>query len=301
MPPRAARPAGIRRGLSSVAVVGTTAWGTTLALLLAQKGMPVRLWARTAAEAHDLNVAGEHRRRVPGIPFPAQLKVTADLDEALGGAELVLFAVPSQQMRANARMASPHLPRTALVLSAAKGLEVGSCRRMTEVLAEELGDDGDRVCVLSGPNIQREIAQGMPAATVVAAPRLEVADRVRDLMVTPRFRVYSSNDVVGVELGGTLKNIVAMGAGLNDGWGYGANTKAAYMTRGLAEMTRLGVAEGPSTTIAARELGQRLGVEMPITEVSYQVLYQGLDPRTAITALMLREPKHEWEGLGDEP
>lgn len=339
--------------MSSVAVVGTTAWGTTLALLLAQKGMPVRLWARTADEAHDLNVAGEHRRRVPGIPFPAQLRVTADLDEALSGAELVIFAVPSQQMRANVRLAAPHLPRTALVLSAAKGLEVGSCRRMTEVLAEELNDDGDRVCVLSGPNIQREIAQGMPAATVVAAPRLDVADQVRDLMVTPRFRVYSSNDVVGVELGGTLKNIVAMGAGLNDGWGYGANTKAAYMTRGLAEMTRLGVtagaspmtflglaglgdlvatctsphsrnrrlgealtrgltlqqaldtlggvAEGPSTTIAARELGKRLGVEMPITEVSYRVLYQGLDPRIAITELMLREPKHEWEGLGDEP
>jgi len=336
--------------LAKVAVVGATAWGTTLGILLAQKGLAVTLWARTQQEAQALTAAGENSLRLPGFPFPAGMRVTADMAGALDSAELVLFAVPSQRMRENARVAAPHLEPASVVVSAAKGIEVGSCLRMSEVLAQELGTGvAERCCVLSGPNLSREIAQGMPAATVVAAADVATADHVRDLMMTPRFRVYSSSDVVGVELGGTLKNIVAMGAGLNDGWGYGANTKAAYMTRGLAEMTRLGaaaganpmtflglaglgdlvatctspfsrnrrlgeaiarglsleqalatlggVAEGPTTTIAARELAARLGVEMPVTDVTYRVLYEGLDPRRAITELMLREPKHELEGL----
>lgn len=339
--------------MSNVAVVGTTSWGTTLAILLAQKGLSVSLWARTEDEANELTTAREHRHRLPGIPFPAQLQVTASPPDALRDAELVLFAVPSQTMRRNAQCVAPHLSAASLVVSATKGLEVGSSLRMSEVLASELHRPaGDGVCVLSGPNISREIVQGLPAATVVAAADLTMADRVRDLMMTPRFRVYSTTDIAGVELGGTLKNIVAMGAGMNDGWGYGANSKAAYMTRGLAEMTRLGVAagahpmtfqglaglgdlvatctspysrnrrlgeamargltleqalatlggvaEGPTTTLAARALAQRLGVEMPITEVSYRVLYQGLNPRAAIGALMEREAKHELEGLDRE-
>lgn len=330
--------------------MGTTAWGGTLAVLLAGRGHRVDLWARTEAEARAINAAGELHSRLPGVPFPAGLRAVADPSEALDGAELVVFAVPSQRMRENARMLARYLPATATVVSAAKGLEVGTALRMSQVLAQELGPgSAERCCVLSGPNISREIAQGLPAATVVAAASIEVADRVRDMIITPRFRVYSSNDVTGVELGGTLKNIVAMGAGLNDGWNYGANTKAAFMTRGLAEMTRLGVAagadpmtflglaglgdlvatctsphsrnrrlgeaiarglgldaalatlggvaEGPTTTVAARTLAAQLGVEMPITEVTYRVLYQGLDPRRAIAELMAREPKHELEGL----
>lgn len=339
--------------MANVGVVGTTAWGTTLGLLLAQRGHAVTLWARTEAEARAITTDGELRSRLPGIPFPAGLRATASLAEAFGQADLAVFATPSQRVRENARLVAAHLPPATLVLSAAKGLEVGSALRMSQVLAQELGPGtAERCCVLSGPNISREILQGSPAATVVAAASLDLADRVRDMMMTPRFRVYSSSDVAGVELGGTLKNIVAMGAGLNDGWGYGANTKAAYMTRGLAEMTRLGVAagahpmtflglaglgdlvatctspfsrnrrlgeaiarglpldqalatlggvaEGPTTTIAARALAATLGVEMPATEVTYRVLYEGLDPHRAITELMLREPKHELEGLASE-
>ncbi len=334
--------------MANVAVIGATSWGATLAILLARKGLSVALLARTMDEARQLNLAREHRKRLPGIPFPETLEVAWQPGAAFDGAHLIIFAVPSQTMRQNAQVVAAAIPATTTVMSAAKGLELGTCLRMSEVLAQELGD-ANRCCVLSGPNISREIMQDMPAATVVAATDPDIANSVRDVMLTPRFRVYSSNDVVGVELGGTLKNIIAMGAGLNDGWGYGANTKATYMTRGLAEMTRLGVAaganpmtflglaglgdmvatctspfsrnrrlgealahghtldealamlggiaEGPSTTIAARELAHRLGVEMPITEMTYRVLRGDIDPHQALNELMLREPKHELEGL----
>jgi glycerol-3-phosphate dehydrogenase (NAD(P)+) len=336
---------------AKVAVIGTTSWGTTLAVLLAGNGLSVHLWARTEQEAHLLSVDRENKQRLPGKPFPLSLTVTHDLAEALYGSRLVILAVPSQHMRANVRQAAPHIERGTLVMSAAKGLEVGSLLRMSQVMREELPPElHSACCVLSGPNISREIAEGLPAATVVAANGHEVAEAAQSLVMTPRFRVYSSTDMIGVELGGTLKNIVALGAGMNDGWGYGANAKAAFMTRGLAEITRLGVAaganpftflglagfgdlvatctspysrnrrvgealatgrplsevlvtlggtaEGITTTLAARELAHRLNVEMPITELTYQGLYEGLDPRKAILELMNRNPKNELEGLG---
>lgn len=336
---------------TKVAVIGTTSWGTTLAVILAQKGLAVALWARTEEEAQALSSARENKQRLPGIPFPPLLQVTADLPAALEGAQLALLAVPSQHMRANIRLAAQYIRMGCIIMSAAKGLELGSLLRMSQVIREELPEElHSACCVLSGPNISREIVQGLPAATVVAADDPDVAAAARNLVITPRFRVYSSLDMIGVELGGTLKNIVALGAGMNDGWGYGANTKAAFMTRGLTEITRLGVvaganpltflglaglgdlvatcaspysrnrrvgeelakgrplseilaslggtAEGITTTLAARELAQRLSVEMPITEQTYRVLYQGLDPRQAILELMTREPKYELEGLG---
>lgn len=337
--------------MPAVTVVGTTSWGTTLAVVLAQKGLSVHLWARQEEEALGLEAARENRLRLPGILFPPTLTVTASLPQALEGAALVALAVPSQRMRENVRRLAPHLRPHTVVLSAAKGLELDTALRMSQVIWEELpAPERNPCCVLSGPNLSREIAQGLPSATVVAAEDAQVAEQVRDLVMTARFRVYSSHDVAGVELGGALKNIVALGAGMNDGWGYGANAKAAFMTRGLAEITRLGVAaganpftflglaglgdlvatctsplsrnrrvgeelakgrplepilatlggvaEGLTTTLAARELARRLGVEMPIAEQTYRVLYEGLDPRQAIAELMSREPKHELEGLG---
>ncbi len=333
-----------------VAVIGTTIWGTTLAVVIARKGLPVALWARTAEEAVEMNAAGANEKRLSGIPFPPSLSVSADLAAVLDGAEVAIVAVPSQTVRANIRIMAPYLQESTIVVSAAKGLELGSRLRMSQVMREELPEQmHDRCAVLSGPNISLEIAQGLPAATVIAAENLEVAAAAQNLVMTPRFRVYTSQDVVGVELGGTLKNIVAMGAGLNDGLGYGANTKAVSMTRGLAEITRLGVAaganpftflglaglgdlvvtctsphsrnrrvgeeltkgrplqeilatlvgtaEGITTTVAANELSKEMGVEMPITEATYRVLYEGLDPRQAIVELMAREPKNELEGL----
>ena len=335
----------------NVAVIGTTSWGTTLAVLLSQKGHAVTQWARTQEEAATLNAARENRQRLPGVAFPAALHVSADLSEVMAGVELVLVVVPSQRMRENARQFAAYVPANAMVMSAAKGLELHTAIPMSQVLREELPEAlRDRCGVLSGPNIAREVAQGMPSATVIAADDPNLAEAARDLVMTPRFRVYSSHDVIGVELGGALKNIVALGAGMGDGWGYGANAKAAFMTRGLAEITRLGVAaganpltflgmsglgdlvatctspfsrnrtvgeqlakgrrladimatlggtaEGVTTTPAARELGRRLNVEMPITEEAYRVLYEGLDPQQVMQDLMSREPRYELEGMG---
>jgi len=231
--------------MSGAAVVGTTAWGTTLGVLLAGKGVPVRLWARSEEEARLLDRARENVARLPGVAFPAGLRVTASLEEAFSDVELVVVAVPSQRMRENARIIAPYLSEEMVVVSAAKGLEIGSGLRMSQVLAEELPSPlSGRICALSGPNLSGEIVRGLAAATVIAASDLAVAGRAQELLMTPSFRVYINGDVIGVEMGGALKNIIAMGVGMGDGLSYGNNAKATFMTRGLAEMTRLGVAVG---------------------------------------------------------
>ena len=340
--------------MPEVTVIGTTSWGTTLAVIMAQQGFGVALWARSEDEARTISAARENRPRLPGIPFPPSLTVSSSLQEALERTTLVVLAVPSQSMRENVRRLAPFLAPGCIVMSVAKGLELGSALRMSQVIQEELGPRlSGSCCALSGPNLSRAIEQGLPLGPVVAAEDLRVAETARDLVTTPRFRGYCSNDLVGVELGGTLKNIVALGAGMSDGWGYGANAKAAFMTRGLAEITRLavvagadpltflglagfgdlvatcispfsrnrrvgeelaqgqplkailaalgGTAEGLTTTVAARDLARRFGVEMPITEQTYPVLYEGFDPRQAIVELMSRELKYELEGLAAEP
>lgn len=228
-----------------IAVIGTTSWGTTLGILLSRKGLTVNLWARTAEEAERLNRERENVARLPGFPFPEGLHVTASLDEALDKAGLVIFAVPSKDMRRNVKLVSPYLRSSMLLLSVAKGLEIESTKRMSQVISEEVAPRlRSRICVLSGPNLSREIAQGLPATTVVAGCDVSVAAKVQKLMATPLFRVYINTDVTGVELGGALKNIIALAAGMVDGLNYGNNIKAGLITRGLAEITRLGVAAG---------------------------------------------------------
>ena len=231
----------------TAAVIGTTTWGTTLGLVLARKGIDVALWARTGEEAATLNRDRENTRRVPGFSFPEGFRATASLDEALHGAELVIIAVPSQDVRSNARLIRGSLDDSKVVLSVAKGLELSTARRMSEVIREEIDEQfRHNVCVLSGPNLASEIAQGLPATTVVAADDESVAAKAQRMLASPVFRVYVNTDVVGVELGGALKNIIALAAGMVDGLGFGDNTKAGLMTRGLAEITRLGVAAGAS-------------------------------------------------------
>ena len=235
----------MRQRKSRVAVIGTTSWGTTLAIMLSRKGLTVSLWARTEEEAEKLNREKENTVRLPGFPFPEDLRATASLDEALDKAGLVIFAVPSQDMRRNVGLVREYLGSSTLILSVAKGLEVESVKRMSQVLSEEIKTRfHPNICVLSGPNLSREIARGLPAVTVVAAYDAAVAARVQKIMATPLFRVYTNTDVVGVELGGALKNIIALAAGMVDGLEYGNNTKAGLITRGLAEITRLGVAAG---------------------------------------------------------
>ena len=230
--------------MSKIAVIGTTSWGKTLGVVLVRKKQEVVLWARTEAEAAELRDGKFGKRKLSDVPLP-QLPVTSSLEEAMGGAQAVILAVPSQTMRRNAGLIRGYLSQSMLVISAAKGLETGSNKRMSEIIAEEIGPEfAANICVLSGPNLSREIMNDLPAATVVAAVSQPVAERAQSLLSNHKFCAYINTDVIGVELGGALKNIIALGAGIVDGLGFGDNTKAAFVTRGLIEITALGVALG---------------------------------------------------------
>ena len=231
--------------MPKVAIIGTTTWGITLGVVLARKGLQVRLWARTEQEAIELRQARYNPALLSDIILPPQLSITSMLGEAMAGTKAVILAVPSQTMRQNIKLVAEHLEKSMLIVSAAKGLEVGSNKRMSQVIAEEIDPSfRPNICVLSGPNLSREILLDLPAVTVAAAWKESVARKARRLLTTPNLCVYTNTDVIGIELGGALKNIIALGAGMADGLGYGDNAKAAFMTRGLTEMTALGVALG---------------------------------------------------------
>ena len=335
-----------------VTVVGTGSWGTTLAILAARQGLNAQLLARTEDEAAAMRSAGENSRFLPGCPFPERLKVTADPEQALDDCDLLLMVVPSQTMRRNIRTLKPFLKGDPIIVSAAKGLELGTLLRMTEVLGEELGESRrGRLAAISGPNLAGEIAAGKPATSVIGSTFPEVAARAQDLLSGGRFRVYTNPDLVGVELCGSLKNIIALAAGMADGMGAGDSAKAAIITRGLVEIGRLGmaagasiftfaglaglgdliatcasplsrnrrygeeiargkspeevsasmngqVAEGVTTTAAARQLAGRYSVEMPITEQLYGILFEQKSPLEGLTALLTREPTDEFLSLG---
>jgi glycerol-3-phosphate dehydrogenase (NAD(P)+) len=228
--------------MTRVAVVGVTAWGLTLAQLFAHAGSAVSLLARDEAEAETVRHRRTEPRRIAAVHLPPQVSVCAVPEEALNGAEAVVLAVPSQTIRANVERIAAAAPREAALVSAAKGIELSSGLRMTEVIAQVLPEHGP-ACALSGPNLAEEIARGLPAATVVAGPA-GASELVQGALGSPRFRVYTHDDVIGVELGGALKNVIALAAGVSDGMGAGDNAKASLITRGLAEITRLGVALG---------------------------------------------------------
>ena len=225
-----------------ITVIGAGAWGTTLARMLASAGHAVTLWAHRPEAAAEMLRDGENRRYLPGQPFPRELAVTADPTALAVPHRLYVLAVPSAHARLTFRGVAAHLAPETPVLSVVKGIESGSEARMTQVLAEEAPGRG--VAALSGPNLSREIAAGLPAGTVVASTDPALSAEVAALFGSDRFRVYTNPDVVGVELGGALKNIVALAAGMADGLRMGDSGKAALITRGLAEMTRLGVAAG---------------------------------------------------------
>lgn len=241
--------------MARIAVVGTTSWGTTLAALLARGGSEVALLARSVAEADGINAARENTRHRPGLKLPENLSATFD-PEAVATAESVLLAVPSASMRSNLVRLAPAISATATLISATKGLESEGCLRMSEVI-QSFGIEEERVLVLSGPNFATEIAAGLPAATVVAGRDEARARQAQSLLNGPTFRVYTSDDPTGVEISGAVKNVIAIACGLSDGLGYGENAKAALITRGLAEITRLGVAAGaqPLTFLGLAGLG----------------------------------------------
>jgi len=340
--------------MARVAVIGNTIWGTTLALLANRAGSDVIIWTRSDDEAHQLNAARQDSRSLPGLTLPEGISYTGSMQQALDDPSLMILAVPSQAMRENVKSVVDHLSDSIPIISAAKGIEGESGKRMSEVISEEIAPRyHENICVLSGPNLSGEIVKEMPSTTVVAARNIEVATKAQQILASPLFRVYVSEDVIGVELGGALKNIIALAAGMSDGLGYGDNSKAALITRGLAEISRLGVAmganpftfhglaglgdlittcasilsrnhhvgeqmakgrfldditssmngiaEGIKTTVVARELARKLGIEMPITEQVYSVLYEGISASQAMRNLMERELRHERAGLADYP
>lgn len=240
------------------AIIGATTWGTTLGILLAQNEIPVSLLARTEAEAQLLSSERRNSRFLPDIQFPDCLSVSSQPGSALREAELVVIAVPSDRLRENVQRIKPHLRPGAIVLSATKGLELPEARRMSVVLEDELSPGfHSRICVLSGPNLAKEITQGKPASTVIAGRDPEATQKAQNALMSGNFRVYTSSDVLGVELAGALKNVVALGAGMGDGMDTGENAKSAFITRGVAEMTRLGIAAGadPMTFAGLAGLG----------------------------------------------
>ncbi len=336
--------------MARIGVVGTTSWGTTLAILGARAGQQVHLWARTEEEAERIRLDGQNCSFLPGILFPDSIIVSSSADEAFGAADMVLIAVPSRTLRNNIRAIADQIAQSAVVVSATKGLELGTGNRMSEILVEELPKHlGDNICCLSGPNLAAEICQGKPSSAVVASPNQAVTERAQSLISSSGFRVYTNGDIIGVELAGSLKNIIALGAGVCDALEMGDNTKAAFMTRGLAEIVRLGVAagaeamtfaglagvgdliatcssslsrnhqvgerlangetleqirtsmtqvaEGVDTTAAAASLADVLGVDMPITQATYDVLFNGVSVRDAIAGLLGRGPAPEWTGI----
>lgn len=230
-------------GAARVAVVGTGAWGTTLAILIGRVE-PVVLLARDPETAAAIAADGVNRRRLPGVPLPDAVSVTADPSALATATDLVLYATPSAHLRETVTRTARHLPASADVLSVVKGLERETLHRMTEVIVEAGGISPRRVAALSGPNLASEIARGLPASAVVAAEEPERADRIVDRLGRREFRLYVNRDLLGVELCGALKNVVAIAAGAADGLGFGDNGKAGLITRGLAEMTRLGIAAG---------------------------------------------------------
>ena len=327
-----------------IAVLGSGGWGTALALVFLENGHDVTLWSFTEEESAVLRQTGENPM-LKGVALPKELKLTSDL-ACVKGCGAVVLATPSFAVRTTAKAAASLLEPGAVLVSVSKGIEKDTSLTLTDAIEQEVGD-AHPIVALSGPSHAEEVGRHIPTVVVSASKDRSAAEQVQDLFMNERFRVYASGDVVGVELGAALKNVIALCAGISDGMGYGDNTKAALMTRGLTEIARLGVAmggrretfaglsgvgdlivtctsmhsrnrrcgiligkgtptqqavkeigavvEGYYAAANARTLARKVGVEMPITEAAYQVLYEGKDPRQVIVDLMTRERKHELE------
>jgi len=230
-----------------ISVVGAGSWGTAISALLARKGHDVFIWARDPQVAGKINQNNQNPRYLTKLILPKNITASSDLAEVMSGSSLLVLAIPTHAMRSLMKQIKEHLSLEMPILSLAKGLEVESKLRMSEVIKEETGERfHSNIAVLSGPNHAEEVAEEIPSATVIAAFEKEVATYLQSIFMSSYFRVYTSPDLAGVELGGATKNVVAIAVGISDGLGFGDNTRAALLTRGLAEMTRLGVALGAS-------------------------------------------------------
>ena len=328
-----------------ITVIGAGGWGTTLASLLAGKGLPVRLWVREPELAAAMLATRENTQFLPGIRLPETLVPTADMAASLTDADLLVMAVPSRWMRAISREFAGHLPAAPPpLITVTKGLEIETGKRMSEVILEEM-PALPAIGALSGPNLAVEIARGDPGATVIASADAALAVRAQELFLTRRFRPYTGSDIIGLEICGAVKNVIAIAAGMCEGLGFGDSAKASLLTRAVAEIGRLvqhlggraetvaglsgigdliatcasplsrnhrvglavghgqdhrtalgdsgQVAEGVPTTEAVVYLARRLGVEMPICEQVFAILFEGRPAAEAVLSLMSRERKCE--------
>jgi len=332
--------------MNSIGVIGAGSWGTTLADLLAKKGHDVILWAYEADLVKEMATTGVNAAFLPGIKLSSRLRFTNSLQEVATGKDIILCVAPTQVFRSVISGVLPHIAEGTLLVNAAKGIELDTLMTISQISSELLPPSlYANFSVLSGPSFAREVALEMPTAVVAASPDATVARKIQEAFSTPLFRVYTNSDMVGVELGGSIKNVIAIAAGISDGMGLGYNPRAALITRGLAEIARLGlalgghsatfaglagmgdlvltctgdlsrnrtvgmqlgegkklkeilagmhmVAEGVKTTESTYHLARKLGVEMPITEQVYQVLYEDKTPRQAMMELMNRGLKAE--------
>lgn len=327
-----------------IAVIGAGSWGTALAMQLARNGVPTRLWGRDPEQMSQMATARCNPRYLPDIHFPSGLALTSDLSRTIADSDHLLLAVPSHAFRNTLRQIAPQLKPNCHIAWATKGLEPGTRRLLHQIIAEELGPQ-QGCAVISGPTFAKEVAKGLPTAVTVASDNEAIAAYFAACLHGGAFRAYTGNDVIGVELGGACKNVLAIAAGIADGLGFGANTRAALITRGLAELMRLGVhlggqaetfmglaglgdlvltctddqsrnrrvglalGQGHSLEHAVASIGQavegvksapevfglakELGVEMPITEQVYRVLYKDVHAQEAVEALLNREQKPE--------
>lgn len=331
-----------------VAVLGAGSWGTALAMVLVENGHDVTIWGHHAAQMEEMNTQHTNHRYLPDVVLPEGLKANGSLEEAVNQADAVLFVVPTKAMREVSRAYNEVATGQPVIIHASKGLEQETHKRISEVLEEEIVEEHRKdIVVLSGPSHAEEVAVKDVTTITAACINLTSAEYVQMLFSNKYFRVYTNEDVIGVELGAALKNIIALGSGALSGLGYGDNARAAIMTRGLAEISRLGVAmgadpltfiglsgvgdlavtctsvhsrnwragnllgkgqnlddilenmgmivEGVYTTRAAYELSNDLGIEMPITEAIYDVVYNNKDVNTTVTDIMLRNYKSESE------
>lgn len=228
--------------MKKIAVIGSGSWGTALAVMLDKYGHDVTIWSWQEEEARRIREDGEHKEFLPGVPIRKEIKIVTSMEEAVKEAELVIAAVPSKFVRVNMEKFAPYLKKGQIIINVAKGIEDGSLKTIAEVIKECVPQC--EVAVLSGPSHAEEVGRGVPTAAVIAAKNEETAKMIQSEFSNPVFRLYTNTDVVGVEIGAAMKNIIALAAGMSDGLGYGDNTKAALMTRGMAEIKRLGMALG---------------------------------------------------------
>lgn len=335
-------------------IVGAGSWGTTLAVILARKGCIINLWTRSSSTYEEIKESKKNIKYTKDLIIPGNVKPFMDLTNEFGNPEIVIFAVPSHALREILIRFRKKLEDSSkyikCILNVAKGLETTSNLRLSQVLKECLPEKLiSKICVLSGPNIALEIAKDLPSVSVAASYSMEVLKYVQPILSTDKLRVYTNNDVIGVEIGGAVKNIIAIASGISDGLGYGANTKASLITRGLYELSKFGinlgadpmtfsgaagmgdlvatciskhsrnrnvgerlargekineimesmymVAEGVRTTEAVYNISKKIGVELPITETVYEIIYKDLSPEESVNKLMRRKFKAEVEDI----